>query len=157
MENIYEKKCENCLEKAKLEYEHYKCSIEDNGRYSSIIGSIFFVSTLTVFTFVSSSFNEIQKQLFTKWYIISLSFFVINEIINMIRNYFDYRYKNQQWGCYYSGQQSLNDLNTNVNKYTHKIYYKSTLIWFILFLFSLFAGFVAVLILLDVAFNNNFY
>lgn len=147
------KECERCIEASDLKYKQTRASIEDQEKYITVIYSVFFISLITMYSSIAKELTESQKLHFIVSYTISISFFAINEIINMIRGYLERNYITKQWTLYYERKKNLPKIQRKINIYTNNVYRFNFATWLLLFCTSVISGVYAVVSLLTYVFS----
>ena len=148
-----EKDCAKCLEISDLVYKQLKTSEEEQSRYTTVIVSVFFISLITIYSSISKDLTSLQRNHFLISFIISVSLFVVNEMVNMIRSYREYTYNHKQWTKYFEKKKSYLVIQQKMNRYNNKLYKCNFWVWVVLFSFSVLAGIYAVGTLLFYAFS----
>ncbi len=149
-----EEKCKYCLDKTKLFFKEFKSSFEDQGRYISIIGSVFYVSMLTIFCVTANQYSATNKKHFIISFAISVGLFVINEIVGMVRTYQELKFKNKLWQDYNNQQISLTEYEYKDRVYINKLYANAEKFWLIVFIPGVISGVWAVATLLFAVYKN---
>ena len=139
--------CEECIKRAKLLFEQYKRSAEEEYKYTSLVFSLGYAAVITIFSTIHTSISLNLKGIFISIFAISLISFVINEIWKMKLGQKDIENNNKIWNEFFNGKITLTDIeHTSAVCYNEfsKNYYE----WYpILFNISLYAGIIATLIL----------
>lgn len=73
--------CENCKERHKQRLEWFIKIYNENSRYNNAVVSIGYASLLFIFSSVASNMPFVLKKIFGFFFIVSVGFFVISEII----------------------------------------------------------------------------
>ncbi len=139
--------CKRCLECSDLLYKQLKTNVEDQGRYVSIIGTVFFVALITIYTSITKDLSQNARNCFIISFLISVSSFVINEMINMIRTFSEQLYCQDLWQKFYERKKSLPKIQQKANIYNNKLYKNNFTVWIICFCVSILSGSVAVITL----------
>lgn len=152
--DMEEEKCKYCLDKTKLFFKEFKSSIDDQGRYISIIGSVFYVSVLTIFCVTANQYSAPNKKHFIISFTISVGLFVINEIVGMVRTYRELKFKNKLWQDYNNQQITLKEYEYKDREYINKLYANAEKFWLIIFIPGVISGVWAVIALLFAVYKN---
>ncbi len=145
--------CLNSTEISNLYFNQVKSSVEDQGRYVSIVGSIFYVALITLYCSISSDLTSIQKKHFIISFSLSVGMFVLNEVINMIRSYMEVKYASNQWENYYKKESSLQEIQDNIAKRNNSLYEKAFGYWVTLFSISVASGLYSIITLVILTFR----
>lgn len=148
-----EKDCAKCLEISDLVYKQLTTSEEEQSRYTTVIVSVFFISLITIYSSISKDLTSIQRNHFLISFIFSVSLFVVNEMVNMIRSYIEYFYDRKQWTKYFEKKKSFIVIQQKINRYNNELNKCNFWVWVVLFSFSVLGGIYAVGTLLFYAFS----
>lgn len=137
--------CNNCIEKRKLNFEHFRVSIDDETRYASIICSIFYISLLTFYCSFPVLFNSSYKKVFLISYIVSVGMFVLNEMMKMLKSYKEYTYKTEQWQNLNNKKITQDELEENIRIKVIDLYSDIEKWWLRFFIAGCISGFISVI------------
>lgn len=128
-----ENRCRTCLERAKLYFSYYKRCADEDGKYTSIVFSLGYVTMITVYSTLYKHLLIQKKAIFICFIFVSLSLFILNEIWKMIMGIFENSYENELWCQYFKREISVEDIEQKTNEYQakqYRWYFKHILLYF---------------------------
>ena len=139
--------CEECISRAKLLFEQYKRSAEEEYKYTSLVFSLGYAAIVTIFSTVHKAIPLNLKGIFILFFAISLIAFVANEIWKMKLGQKDIENNNKIWDDFFNGKITLTDIE-HKSAVCYNEFSKNYYDWYPkLFKISLYAGIFATLIL----------
>jgi hypothetical protein len=113
--------CNKCLDRAKLYFSYFKRCAEEEGRYTSIVFSLGYVSMITVYSTIYKYLGMQKKAVFIVFLFISLSTFILHEIWKMVMGILENRHDNDLWYQYFKHEISLDDIEQKTQEYQVKL------------------------------------
>ena len=117
-----EKDCNYCQDRAKLMFCHYKRNAEEEGKYTTLVFSLGYVTMMTIYSTMYHYLTFQRKSIFICFLFISLSLFVLNEIWKMLMGILIYKHEGKLWEQHFTDKISLDKLEKQDKKYWVRIY-----------------------------------
>ena len=108
--------CEECIKRAKLLFEQYKRSAEEEYKYTSLVFSLGYAAVITIFSTIHTSISLNLKGIFISIFAISLISFVINEIWKMKLGQKYIENNNKIWNDF---TNKFYELTSNLTSFSH--------------------------------------
>ncbi len=139
--------CNNCIERLKLHFEHFKRSADEEQKYTSLVCSLGYVTLISIFSFIQKNLIIQHKCIFICCLFISIFPFIINEIWKMYMGIENNKYQNEQWSRNFKGLITLDEMLMNINKKEIEIFSNYERFYYFTFYTSLIFGIIASAIL----------
>lgn len=146
-DTIDEKRCNNCLNRAKLMFDYYKRNADEETKYVTIVFSLGYAAMITIYSTMYKHLLVQPKAVFVICLFISLFTFVINEVFKMIMNFLENQHENDLWVQNLENKISLDELEHQTRLYNTKQYKLYSNAYPAIFTISLISGVLASIVL----------
>ena len=140
-------KCSYCRERNKLMFDYYKRNADEEGKYTTIVFSLGYVTMLTTYSSFYKHLELQPKAIFIVFLFLSLFPFIINEVWKMIMNHLENKQENELWVLNGQNKISLDELEQLSRNYQSDLYKKYETAYPFVFYTSLIFGVLAALVL----------
>ena len=120
--NYSPKDCNECLNRAKLMFSHYRRNAEEEGKYTTLVFSLGYVTMMTIYSTMHHYLTFQRKAVFICFLFVSLFLFILNEIWKMLVGMFVYKNEGKLWEQHFDDKISLDELEKQDLTYWVKLY-----------------------------------